>query len=742
MIAPVGFAALPLLLLLLAATSTTAATSAAGVDPASIKTVHVVYSNHLDVGFADNEVGELGFAANVVNTYFTDWFPKAINTSDAMRALHGGKDRYIWLTQAWLVSLYLDCPTGMKLSCPSAQDKAKFELAVRRGDITWHAYPFNAEAEFMDELLFEFGVELAHSLDDRFGLPRKTVMSQRDVPGTTRSIIPILVRNNVTALSIGANGASAPLGVPPAFVWEDVVSGDSIIGLYHPGGYGGIELEDCVLVEGLDVALAMDWRGDNAGPAEVDEVLADLAHLQGIFPNANVIASTFDAYIKELSAVRDSLPVVQGESGDSWVHGCGSDPKKVAQFRALTRERSACITDIHCDSDLPSFFNFSRLLLKGAEHTWGGDVKTFYQAETNMASVYYNWSNAAFQAVRSAEPILALELSWKEQRDWAIDYAVEALGSHPLASRVRLALAELEVHGPPSLAGYKKLTPGAGSIACGGFDVTISPQTGEIVGLTERRTLANWASSQHPLGSFLYQTFTEDDFNDFFSEYLFIDPSQNSWAAYDFGKLNVSQANPQRSDTLASLVALYQRDDSNSSTAGASHLLLELSLPSTLVTLYGAPLHVYVQYDFSPASAPAGSVVATVTWLNKTATRMPEAIWFSFNPSAPPAQPNAAWYFNKVGEWLSMDTMIVNGSAHISNVWDGVMLASSSHSLHIRSLDTGLVSYGSAWPFPTPLTRPTSTSSVSFNLFNNIWGTNYVMYYDEDAQFRFSLSFL
>lgn len=31
--------------------------------------------------------------------------------------------------------------------CPNATAIAAFEAAVRRGDITWHAFPFNAELE-------------------------------------------------------------------------------------------------------------------------------------------------------------------------------------------------------------------------------------------------------------------------------------------------------------------------------------------------------------------------------------------------------------------------------------------------------------------------------------------------------------------------------------------------------------------------------------------------------------------
>jgi hypothetical protein len=49
-------------------------------------------------------------------------------------------------------------------------------------------------------------LQLTHDLDKKLGVAPKTVMSQRDVPGTTRSLIPILRSNGVTALSVGVNG--------------------------------------------------------------------------------------------------------------------------------------------------------------------------------------------------------------------------------------------------------------------------------------------------------------------------------------------------------------------------------------------------------------------------------------------------------------------------------------------------------------------------------------------------------
>ena len=80
--------------------------------------------------------------------------------------------------QSWLVSLYLDCPPGLGLDCPNATAVAAFEDAVRRGDVYWHAYPFNMQSEVADASLLAAAVSLTHDLDSRFGLPPKITVSQ------------------------------------------------------------------------------------------------------------------------------------------------------------------------------------------------------------------------------------------------------------------------------------------------------------------------------------------------------------------------------------------------------------------------------------------------------------------------------------------------------------------------------------------------------------------------------------
>ena len=135
-----------------------------------VETVHIIPSNHFDAGYAS-------LTADVVSRYFTEFFPRAAKVG----ALYGKPLR--WLTHSYLISLFLDCPRGMGLACPSEAAKAELVAAVRAGHITWHALPFNAELALGS---LPFGVGLSHDLDARFGLPPKVTGSTRDVPGMTR----------------------------------------------------------------------------------------------------------------------------------------------------------------------------------------------------------------------------------------------------------------------------------------------------------------------------------------------------------------------------------------------------------------------------------------------------------------------------------------------------------------------------------------------------------------------------
>ena len=74
--------------------------------------------------------------------------------------------------------------------------------------------------------------------------------------------------------------------------------------------------------------------------------------------------------------LKDSLPRVKQELGDTWIHGIGSDPWKIARFRELSRLRRRWINSGKLEFGSGIDMNFSIPLMMVAEHTWGLDVKT------------------------------------------------------------------------------------------------------------------------------------------------------------------------------------------------------------------------------------------------------------------------------------------------------------------------------------------------------------------------------
>ena len=56
-----------------------------------------------------------------------------------------------------------------------------------------------------------------------------------------------------------------------------------------------------------------------------------------------------------------------------------------------------------------------------------------------------------------------------------------------------------------------------------------------------------WADPKNPLGRFVYSSYTQADYSDLFKTYMYIDPTE-WWVSRDYGKYNVSSANPKRLD--------------------------------------------------------------------------------------------------------------------------------------------------------------------------------------------------
>ncbi len=264
-----------------------------GTDPPTpvptpnITEIHVVTSNHFDggckIGGCNNVSTAMDFmwplgcaitmhgpgqphAYHVINRYFDVYFPLAASLGDKFRAL-GGTDKYIWMTQSWIISLFLNCESAHYnawdnsgrnlLHCPNETAVDRFKRAVTLGDITWHAAATDQEAEFFPNVgLFNASMELSDELAEQLGVERPISVSTRDVPFWSRAALPLLAARGIIGMSFGSGGPPGrPYGVPPMFVWRDIASGAEAV-VTSESGYGGIGTE-FVLSNG--VALAVDW---------------------------------------------------------------------------------------------------------------------------------------------------------------------------------------------------------------------------------------------------------------------------------------------------------------------------------------------------------------------------------------------------------------------------------------------------------------------------------------------------
>ncbi|WP_416173603.1 hypothetical protein, partial [Clostridium perfringens] len=88
-------------------------------------------------------------------------------------------------------------------------------------------------------------------------------------------------------------------------------------------------------IDGLDEVLEFAHTGDNLGPQSEEDVEKEFNRIKAKYPNAEVEASTLDEFAKAVIKIKDKLPVIEEEIGDTWIHGVASDPVKVVQFKTL-----------------------------------------------------------------------------------------------------------------------------------------------------------------------------------------------------------------------------------------------------------------------------------------------------------------------------------------------------------------------------------------------------------------------
>lgn len=621
--------------------------------------VHIIFKTHLDIGYTD-------LSANVTETYVRKFIPKAIEIARQLRS-EGGKERYVWTTGAWLIDKYLE----------TADEEAvkKLEEAIAQGDICWNAMPFTPESESCNEALFRGIMKLNTFLDNRYG--RKTVAAKvTDVPGHTRSIVPILHDSGIKMLHVGVNGPSTVPEVPPFFKWRDEASGKEIIMVYD-SQYGGEKL----LPDGKTL-LVISFTGDNEGPHSINKIREIFADLQRRYPNARIQASSLDAIVPVLERCSHDLPTITSEIADTWIYGYASAPVRMKRFRELSRLYATWVKESQIDPSSREGLDFALQLGLVSEHTWG--------LRGSNVGHFEIYDYDLFQSSRDLPSFRFAEETWKEQ-DELITKAIRLL-----PDSLRL-VAEKRMD---------EIT----SVSAKTFRESKSAM--KKIDSLGRFTYGKWL-----VGGVSYQSYSKEDYLAFQKRYTRVyNPG--------FDKVDLEK--------VANCHALVDAVPYKGGKVGKSYVY-DMAFPETEgIDKRLFPRKVQVEY-----TKVSGGLDITVSIIDKPANRKPEALWFSFDIGD-----ILSIVAEKTGEEVNLLDVVPGGNRKMHFIDGYVLLVTDKGTIRITSYDAPDLTIGERDVLGFSKDYPSLKDGIHFCLFNNLWSTNFTLWWEGSVSYRFRVEIL
>ena len=664
-----------------------------------MKKVIVVSKTHLDLGFTD-------YAENIRQKYIESFIPEAIDLAEKVNTQD--KKYFVWTTGSWILKETLKNP----------KQKEKLTKAIKDGNIVPHAMPFTTHTELLDEDSLDFGLSLVDDLDKIRG--RKTISAKMtDVPGHTKGLVSALARHGIKLLHIGVNGASALVQVPPCFLWKN---GDDEVVVVYSGDYGGAFKSD--LVEEI---LYFDHTLDNHGAPSPQKVLDKINKIQGEYPDYEIIAGTIDDFAEVIWEVREKLPVFEGEIGDTWIHGSATDPYKSASLRTLIKLKNEWLSDGSLDRNSDEYKNFVDAILCTAEHTCGMDSKTYF-------SDYGHYLKKEFQKAKKADKVKfrhlfcdmpqsmlpftslfdgrrkrgyysVIEKSWAEQRAY-IDLAVSALNDeHKKVAKTELA--KLIPNSPIDFTANN-----IGTIQSGDWTLEINKNGG--IGSLKCGDEEIIRENNEPV--FTYRSFCNEDYKYWLTHYSRKLEETAIWALGDFARPGLNRVEGKYPSGRFPYAV-------EKISANGEQVIVNLVCDKKLCNELGAPRLIQVVYNLNE-----NGLKIDVSWYQKDANRLTEAIYMHIFPSVDVQ-------LKKLGCLVKPEEVTNHGSRNLHAVQSVEM-----GNFEIINYHSPLVSVGKGkiLEFDNKF-EDVTTDGLSFVLYNNVWGTNFPLWYEDNAKFTFEI---
>ena len=650
-----------------------------------IKRIYLMFKSHFDIGFTM-------LTEDIVKYYSGEMLDKVFDTCEATKDM--GALRYIWTMPAW--------PLQKIRSMVSGERKEKLDDLIRGGQISWHALPYTSHYDACGVEDAIRGLHVAKELSEEFGMPLHTAGKLTDVPGQGRLLPEILAGAGIEFLHIGVNDFATPPQVPPIFRWQ-VPSGKSIVAMLNSGyGTGIIPPAEWPYSTWIAILSTVD----NSGPQSAEIVKGLVKQISEQYPKAEIrCASLEEAWQALRQEDLSSLPVVSQDLADTWIHGIASYPRETSLIRRvrgrLNRAENTLFNApdaVRSDADAAIRRAYSAVNMY-TEHTWGLDVKTWLGKIPNYEG---------FDAYRAASPKCALmEKSWNEQRARAAEVERNCQAAEKI-----LGIEETETLSRDEWSPLR----GEQNAQNAAWRVSFDADTGVIHSVTDQRHDCAVLQEKDGRGAVCYrhQVYGAEDMTEYLRAYAF---RFYNWGIDDNGRIEYPPFCQSRTDEPKLLGCEKSRGKVRFTFAGNERGGDARDVTLTL-DLSGDRFRLRVELS------------------GKKATPYVESgeVCFPFAAEKP------SFYINKPGSVLRPETDIAPCANHAFYALEYFAAIEDEGRMYaIVSPDAPLMSIGENGVYQYRRDYEPHPAEYRFNLFNNMWGTNFPQWIEGNFGFDFEL---
>lgn len=224
---------------------------------------------------------------------------------------------------------------------------------------------------------------------------------------------------------------------------------------------------------------------------------------------------------------------------------------------------------------------------------------------------------------------------------------------------------------------------------------------------------------------FEYRSYALSDYNYWLTHYTRDLDKTRLWAVGDFARPLLKYADGHYlTGRFPYTMTALQTETRSDNTRVTVNLVCDKKLSETL----GAPRLVQIIYTLSE-----NGLNVRLSWFNKDANRLTEALFFRLFPVG------GKLIFNKIGRKVEPTETVSMGSRNLSAVFSAT-LQTDNGNYDFINIDSPLISVGKGkiLEFDNKF-ESMEKDGLTYVLYNNVWGTNFPLWYEENASFEFMI---